>query len=79
MLTGWDLQFACDDEHLREVGVWIDEVSFASGTLSYRLSSNMRDNNAPPGFRMRPDVVILGLNAYNLPRVEPVDEIFVGL
>ncbi|MCI0453609.1 MAG: hypothetical protein L0Y68_01285 [Candidatus Dadabacteria bacterium] len=65
MLTGWDLWF-CDDEHIKEVGIWIDSMEWnppgsTAGTLRYKLSSRLRDENSWPGHSYRHKVTILGL------------------
>jgi hypothetical protein len=53
MLTGWDLRFDCDDEHVTEVGVWLEDFSYEkapdapTGTLRYTLGSVLRDKGFP--------------------------------
>ncbi len=67
MLTGWDLGFDCSDQHVKEIGVWIDHWSYQppsgaeGGTLRYTLSSVLRDNDNSPGFAHSHKVSILGL------------------
>ncbi|MDR4497125.1 MAG: hypothetical protein MRK02_04255 [Candidatus Scalindua sp.] len=69
MLTGWDLQYECDDEHVKEIGFWIDEIHYdkdpnvQTGTLSYKLFSILKDKNDDPGFNYRHKVTVLGLKA----------------
>jgi hypothetical protein len=67
MLTGWELGYLCDDEHVKEIGIWIDEWSYEkapgapAGTLRYKLSSILKDkNDYPPHYRDH-KVTILGL------------------
>jgi hypothetical protein len=67
MLTGWDLQYLCDDHHVRDVGIWIDHWTYqppgpgaAGGTLRYTLSSILRDDDNN-GFAANGKVTILGL------------------
>ena len=67
MLTGWDLRYELDDEHITEIGIWIEDWSYEkpfgapAGTLRYKLSSVMRDKNSKPGHAFRHKVTMLGL------------------
>jgi hypothetical protein len=63
MLTGWELNYGCDDEHVQEIGVWIDGWSYDRGMrkLTYKLSSVLRDRDNNPGHFRRHNVSILGL------------------
>jgi CARDB len=63
MLTGWELSYPCNDEHVTEGGIWIDEWGFdrTTRTLQYKLSSVLRDQDSDPGHRRRHKVTILGL------------------
>lgn len=72
MLTGWELGYGrqdsgCEDQHIAEVGIWINEWSYtklpgaSTGTLRYKLSSRFRDQNSQPGHYFRHKVAILGL------------------
>jgi hypothetical protein len=77
MLTGWELQYkGCGDEHVKEIGVWIDEWSYTkppgaqAGTLHYKLSSILRDDDTLPDFAFSHKVSVLGLRP--LARVAPV-------
>ena len=68
MLSGWDLQFRpCDDEHVREVGVWVHDFSTTgtppASTLRYKISSVLRDRNDEPRHFMSHKVDILGIGA----------------
>ncbi len=70
MLTGWDLGFGkptsgCNDENVRDIGVWIDGWSYSApagqlGTLSYKLSAVLADEDGFPGPYQRHRVSILG-------------------
>ena len=81
MLTGWDLQYECDDEHVKEIGIWIDEIHYdkdpnvQTGTLSYKLFSILKDKNDDPGFNYRHKVTVLGLKAVpgGIPSVKSPD------
>jgi hypothetical protein len=67
MLTGWELRYQCDDENVKEIGIWIDKWQYvkdpaaATGILSYTLSSVLRDKDDDPGHNRRHKVTILGL------------------
>lgn len=68
MLTGWEMGYICDDEHVGEMGVWLHDWQYekspgsAVGTLRYQVSSVLRSNeNSPHYFRHK--VSILGLKA----------------
>jgi hypothetical protein len=63
MLTGWDLQYACDDEHVAEMGIGIDIWAYDknAGKINYTLSSILRDRNSRPGFGHRHKVTVLGI------------------
>ena len=61
VLTGWELHYATDDQHVQEVGIWIDDWSFTAGTLSYKLSSILRDDDYTPPHFARHKVMILGI------------------
>ncbi len=68
MLTGWDLDYPCDDHHVREIGVWIDNLKYdkpvnaSTGTLSYKLHSVLHDDSSN-GHTYRHKVTILGLHS----------------
>jgi hypothetical protein len=51
MLTGWEVGYWTDDQHVKDLGVWIDEWSYSvgatGGTLRYKLSSILRDDDGP--------------------------------
>jgi hypothetical protein len=67
MLTGWELGYLPDDQHVKEIGIWIDEIHYdfdsntQKGTISYKLSSVLNDNDKSPDFYSRHKVTILGL------------------
>ncbi len=65
MLTGWELAYLPDDQHVKEVGVWIDQWSYTAGTpggtLRYKISSILRDDDSSPAHYMRHKVTILGI------------------
>ncbi|BCG46598.1 hypothetical protein GEOBRER4_n1404 [Citrifermentans bremense] len=65
MLTGWDIGCGCDDEHVTEVGTWLDEFHYdkapnaPAGTLHYKVSSILRDKDGSPGHAYSHKVSIL--------------------
>lgn len=74
MLTGWEMNYGCSDHHVRQIGVWIDEMSYdrppnaSTGTLKYKLSSVLADDsNHGHGYQHK--VSILGLRALPPPRL----------
>ncbi len=64
MLTGWDLNYECDDQHVQRAGIWIHDIRFnpQSGELEYKVSSILRDRDGAPGFNAVHRVSVLGLN-----------------
>lgn len=69
MLTGWELRYSTDDQHVKEIGIWIDEIDYnpnAPGTLHYKVSSILRDNDNSPDFLFRHKVTILGLKSVSI-------------
>lgn len=67
MLTGWELRYACDDEEVKRIGVYIHDVTYnapgtAPGTLRYKVTGRLHDENSDTEFTLRHKVHILGLN-----------------
>jgi len=62
MLTGWELVYLCEDQHVAEAGIWIDDWGYDKNTrtLRYKLSSILRDEGSAQHYR-RHKVTILGL------------------
>jgi len=56
MLTGWDLTEACNDEHVRRIGTFIESFSYvrnpdgSNGTLRYTVVSTLGDKSPDPLF-----------------------------
>lgn len=69
MLTGWDLNYECDDQRVQRAGIWIHDIRFdaRSNALEYKVSSILRDRNGAPGFNAVHRVSILGLNRITTP------------
>jgi hypothetical protein len=69
MLTGWSLSYDCNDQHVQEIGFWIDDFSYdpggsgsaADGKLTYRLRSILHDEDRGNAASFRHRVSILGL------------------
>jgi hypothetical protein len=68
MLSGWDLEYLCSDQHVKEIGIWIDQWSYqppplgaSGGTLRYKLSSVLRDDDNNPDYFTGHKVTVLGL------------------
>ncbi|MFQ5604325.1 MAG: hypothetical protein ACE5HS_13740 [bacterium] len=67
ILSGWDMSYACDDEHITQIGVWLSDFSYdkapedPTGTLRYTLSSVFHDKDNNPGHEFIGQVQILGL------------------
>jgi hypothetical protein len=71
VLTGWDLAYVCDDEHVASVGAWIPTwkwapgATAAGGTLTYTVATHLADKDGLPDFYDRTQVKILGLRKIN--------------
>jgi hypothetical protein len=67
MLTGWNLSFECDDQHVSGIGAWLSDFSYekppasTAGRLRYTVSSILHDRDNDPGFSLGHKVDILGL------------------
>ena len=65
MLTGWDIGYEGSDQHVKQIGIWIDEIKWTPNdptrTLRYKVSSVVRDNDTDPANYFRHKVTILGL------------------
>lgn len=67
VLAGWDLQYDFDDQHVRRMGVWLDSFEYESppptggtGTLRYRITSQLYDNDKRDGLLAHFNVHVLG-------------------
>jgi hypothetical protein len=67
MLTGWDLEYVCSDQHVKGIGMWILDWKYepptntVGGKLHYRLASILRDDDNKPPFGHSHKVSVLGL------------------
>jgi hypothetical protein len=67
MLTGWELRYYCNDEEVKRLGLHIHDVTYnapgtAKGTLRYKVTGWLHDDDDRPGFRMRHKAHILGFD-----------------
>ena len=82
VLTGWDLSFACGDEHVKEIGIWLSDMQYTrgsgttGGTLRYKVSSVLR-NEELPGFIVRHSVSVLGLPPLVSPVTQPAPDLTI--
>jgi hypothetical protein len=66
MLTGWDLGYACPDHHVREIGIWMDDLHYdrapnaPTRTLRCKVSSLLHDDSHH-GDNSSHKITILGL------------------
>ncbi len=66
-LTGWNLEYVDNDQHVKEIGAWIDEFHYdkdpnlQTGTLHYTLKSVMIDRDKEPDFKVTHKSTILGI------------------
>lgn len=76
MLTGWQLAYETDDQHVKELGISIDDWDWVytagspGGTLYYRLSSILRDQDTTPRHCVSHKVTVLGIRV--VPQQPPV-------
>ncbi|MEO6695283.1 MAG: CARDB domain-containing protein [Ignavibacteria bacterium] len=67
ILTGWDMGYLCNDEHIKKAGVWIESWSYTKdpvtgmGTLIYKLNSNFSDKNSDNSNYRTHKVTLLGI------------------
>jgi len=79
MLTGWNLEYPCNDHHVREVGIWIDDLHYdrnpnaPTGTLRCKVSSLLHDDSSNWGSYSH-KVTILGLRPLATATHPPVKE-----
>lgn len=68
VLTGWDLAYPCNDQHVEEIGTWIEGFKYTGptrstgGVLEHTLRSVLHDKDKGDGHRFRHRVSILGFN-----------------
>lgn len=68
MLSGWELAYNCDDQHVKSIGIRLENIAYEkdpaelTGTLRYTVVSELRDDDTFPGHISRHKVTILGLN-----------------
>lgn len=66
VLTGWDLSYVCDDEHVAEIGVWLDGFTYTpgehsgQGRLEYLVHYRLKDEDGGNANRFRHRMSLLG-------------------
>lgn len=69
MLTGWDIGYSVSDQHVRELGIWIDDLRYdrppgaVTGTLRCKVYSIVKDDDTFPDNYYRHKVTVLGLGS----------------
>jgi hypothetical protein len=70
VLTGWELGYIDDDQNLEEGGIWIDEWSYTpgsgsgiGGTLRYKISSILQDDDTTTYHYSRHRVTVVGIKS----------------
>ena len=77
VLTGWDIGYLTDDQHVKQIGIWIDKIHYdknptqPTGKLTYTVAYSLHDDNNSPGFYARPKVTILGFQPTGGKVIEP--------
>jgi hypothetical protein len=76
LLTGWDLDYGCGDEHVTELGIWLEGIEYektnpTNGRLTFTVASVLRDKNSRPPHAAEFKVDVLGLNASALTDLVP--------
>lgn len=81
MLTGWDLSYECEHQHIQRVGIWIHDMRFDpnSGSLEYKVSSILRDQDGAPGFNAAHRITVLGFNRRSPPAQYQVPEMKIKI
>ena len=73
MLTGWDVSLACDDEHVKKIGAWIESWSFTpntsvgKGTLRYTVKTILEDKRPDRELWDGVQVEVLGIDLIQPP------------
>lgn len=67
MLTGWNIGYTVSDQHVKELGIWLDELRYdrlpgsPTGTLRYKVYSIVKDDDDYPDNFFQHKVTVLGL------------------
>jgi hypothetical protein len=73
MLTGWDVSVACNDEHVKKIGAWIEDWSFTpntspgKGTLRYTVKTILEDKSPNRELWDGVQVEVLGIDLIQPP------------
>ncbi len=76
MLTGWNLNYLTDDQHVKDIGIWIHDVHYnfdpnaQKGILNYKISSVLADDDNFPDFFSSHKLTILGLKGIHSVRIQ---------
>lgn len=68
VLTGWNMEYACDNHHIERIGVYLVEFEYVkdpsatSGTLNYTIFSTMRDDSNNGHYDPKYQISVLGFN-----------------
>ncbi len=81
MLTGWDLAFECEQQNVQRAGIWIHDIRFdpVSGSMEYKVSSILRDQDGIPSFHTAHRVSILGFSRIMPPAMRPSPELRIKI
>jgi hypothetical protein len=69
MLSGWDVGNVCDDTHVKQVGVWMEDFDYVrdpnapTGRMVYTIASVFEDEGNPQQSAERYKIQILGFNS----------------
>lgn len=81
MLTGWDLSYECENQQVQRAGIWIHDIRFdsRSGSIEYKVSSILRDQDGAPSFNAAHRITVLGLNRILPPAQRSAPEINIRI
>ena len=77
MLTGWDVGLACDDEHVKKIGAWIEDFAWqrnpgdSTGSVTYTVKTILEDKRPDGGLVDGLQVEILGIDLIEPPGNAP--------
>jgi hypothetical protein len=69
VLSGWDVGNVCDDTHVKQVGVWMEDFDYVrdpnapTGRMVYTIASVFEDEGNPQQSAERYKIQILGFNS----------------
>jgi CARDB len=83
LLTGWDLSYPCEDQNVKDIGVWITDAQYTkdpsapTGTLRYKLSSVLSDEDNVPDHNVAHKVTILGIPPVSAKVTQPLADLTI--